>query len=73
MSHLDNPYRKVALQFPDELLQYSVPLYHSLRGKAPGKEFFVMADTTFGRYVSGTRPSFDLSFLIISFIQLLRG
>ena len=50
--HLDNPYRKVALQFPDDLLQYSVPLYRSLRAKVPGKEFFVMADTSFGRYVS---------------------
>ncbi|KAF8320686.1 diphthamide biosynthesis protein [Clavulina sp. PMI_390] len=39
---------RVALQFPDELLPYSVPIYRSLKAKLPAIEFYVMADTTYG-------------------------
>lgn len=62
---------KVALQFPDELLQYSVPIYRALKASAPEKEFYVMADTSYGRCASHTQ-SLDRSFTQ-KMIQLLCG
>jgi len=41
---------KVALQFPDELLQDSVPIHHSLkRAIGADRELYVLADTSYGR------------------------
>jgi diphthamide biosynthesis protein 2 len=41
---------KVALQFPDELLRDSVPIYHNLkRAIGADKELYVLADTSYGR------------------------
>ncbi|KAH9017780.1 diphthamide biosynthesis protein, partial [Lactarius deliciosus] len=44
-----NNYKRVALQFPDELLRDSVPIFHSLR-RAVGtnSELYVLADTSYG-------------------------
>ena len=42
---------QVALQFPDELLCDSVPIYHSLkRAVDANTELYVLADTSYGRY-----------------------
>ena len=41
---------QIALQFPDELLGASVPIYRSLKTKAGnGHDFYVLADTSYGR------------------------
>lgn len=41
---------QVALQFPDELLRDSVPIYHSLkRAVGANSELYVLADTSYGR------------------------
>jgi diphthamide biosynthesis protein 2 len=41
---------QVALQFPDELLCDSVPIYHSLkRAVDSNTELYVLADTSYGR------------------------
>ncbi|KAJ7119648.1 putative diphthamide synthesis protein-domain-containing protein [Mycena epipterygia] len=42
-------YKRVALQFPDELLHDSVPLYRRLKaGIGSGRELYVLADTSYG-------------------------
>ncbi|TCD70390.1 Diphthamide biosynthesis protein 2 [Steccherinum ochraceum] len=45
-------YKRVALQFPDELLHDSVPIYRLLRAKlgaaAQSTELYVLADTSYG-------------------------
>ena len=41
---------QIALQFPDELLHDSVPIYRRLRGRIGlGRELYVLADTSYGR------------------------
>ena len=48
-NHVLSP--QVALQFPDELLCDSVPIYHSLkRAVGTNTELYVLADTSYGRY-----------------------
>ena len=49
-----HPGSKVALQFPDELLPYSIKVEEELRSRLD-KDFFLLADTTFGRCVSARR------------------
>ncbi|KAJ7231264.1 putative diphthamide synthesis protein-domain-containing protein [Mycena haematopus] len=42
-------YKRVALQFPDELLHDSVPIYRRLKaGIGLGRELYVLADTSYG-------------------------
>ncbi|KAI9058971.1 diphthamide biosynthesis protein [Trametes sanguinea] len=42
-------YKRIALQFPDELLPNSVPLYRALKAKiADSRELYVLADTSYG-------------------------
>lgn len=54
---LDNGYKTVALQFPDELLGESVLVYRALMkgikdsGKGDGVQCYVLGDSTYGRYV----------------------
>ncbi|KDN49710.1 hypothetical protein RSAG8_01775, partial [Rhizoctonia solani AG-8 WAC10335] len=46
---IDNDYRQIALQFPDELLGVSVPIYNRLRRLlGNGRNAYVLADTTYG-------------------------
>ncbi|KAI9451826.1 diphthamide biosynthesis protein [Lactarius psammicola] len=46
---ISNNYKRVALQFPDELLRDSVPIYHSLkRAIGANSELYVLADTSYG-------------------------
>ncbi|KAL4261821.1 2-(3-amino-3-carboxypropyl)histidine synthase subunit 2 [Pleurotus pulmonarius] len=41
--------KRIALQFPDELLQYSVPIFQTLkRDLRPGQEVYILADTSYG-------------------------
>jgi diphthamide biosynthesis protein 2 len=41
---------QIALQFPDELLHDSVPIYHRLkRAIGADRELYVLADTSYGR------------------------
>lgn len=40
---------KVALQFPDELLNYSVKVCSKLKEKCTESIFFILADTSYGR------------------------
>ncbi|KAF4567303.1 Diphthamide biosynthesis protein 2 [Pleurotus pulmonarius] len=45
----DDPPIQIALQFPDELLQYSVPIFQTLkRDLRPGQEVYILADTSYG-------------------------
>ncbi|KAI0631510.1 diphthamide biosynthesis protein [Trametes polyzona] len=42
-------FSRIALQFPDELLPHSVPIFKSLKSRiAPQRELYVLADTTYG-------------------------
>ena len=42
---------QVCLQFPDELLHDSVPVFKAVRARLPDAvEVYVMADTTYGRW-----------------------
>ncbi|KAI0821748.1 diphthamide biosynthesis protein [Trametes gibbosa] len=42
-------YKRIALQFPDEFLPHSVPIFKALKLKiAPSRELYVLADTTYG-------------------------
>ncbi|KAH9850904.1 diphthamide biosynthesis protein [Lenzites betulinus] len=42
-------YKRIALQFPDEFLPHSVPIFKALKSKiAPTRELYVLADTTYG-------------------------
>ncbi|KAL9709008.1 Diphthamide biosynthesis protein 2 [Leucoagaricus gongylophorus] len=44
-----NDFKRVALQFPDELLHDSVPIYRRLRSKlGSGRDLYVLADTSYG-------------------------
>ncbi|GJE95962.1 diphthamide biosynthesis protein [Phanerochaete sordida] len=46
---LKHDYKRIALQFPDELLHLSVPIYRSLKAKCgTGHDFYVLADTSYG-------------------------
>jgi diphthamide biosynthesis protein 2 len=52
---LAGDYKRVALQFPDELLHDSVPIYRRLKaGIGLGRELYVLADTSYGRHVADT-------------------
>ncbi len=43
---------QIALQFPDELLPHSVPIFRLLKSKiADTRELYVLADTSYGRQV----------------------
>ncbi|KAI0290206.1 putative diphthamide synthesis protein-domain-containing protein [Russula brevipes] len=42
-------YKRIALQFPDEILQDSVPIYHDLkRAIGAARDLYVLADTSYG-------------------------
>ncbi len=41
---------QIALQFPDELLHDSVPIYRHLKAMVGHRELYVLADTSYGRY-----------------------
>ncbi|KAH9933986.1 diphthamide biosynthesis protein [Epithele typhae] len=42
-------YKRVALQFPDELLPHSVPIFKALKSRIPeASELYVLADTSYG-------------------------
>ncbi|KXN92635.1 Diphthamide biosynthesis protein 2 [Leucoagaricus sp. SymC.cos] len=42
-------FKRIALQFPDELLHDSVPIYQCLKSKVgPGRDLYVLADTSYG-------------------------
>ncbi|KAJ7605240.1 putative diphthamide synthesis protein-domain-containing protein [Mycena polygramma] len=46
---LAGDYKRVALQFPDELLHDSVPIYRRLKSRiGVGRELYVLADTSYG-------------------------
>lgn len=46
---ISGDYKRIALQFPDELLQHSVPIYRLLKQKiGEGRELYVLADTSYG-------------------------
>ncbi|PSR77737.1 hypothetical protein PHLCEN_2v7721 [Hermanssonia centrifuga] len=43
-------YKRIALQFPDELLHDSVPIFRLLKSRiGPGSDLYVLADTSYGR------------------------
>ncbi|KAI0077998.1 diphthamide biosynthesis protein [Panus rudis PR-1116 ss-1] len=43
-------FKRIALQFPDELLHASVPIYRTLKRRLrPDRELYVLADTSYGR------------------------
>lgn len=45
----DGDYKRIALQFPDELLHESVPIYRLLKQRVnEGQEMYVLADTSYG-------------------------
>ncbi|KAG8956227.1 Diphthamide biosynthesis protein 2 [Tulasnella sp. 424] len=47
----ERKYSRIALQFPDELLHISVPVYQAIKAKlAPTRQLYVLADTTYGRF-----------------------
>ncbi|EJF62071.1 diphthamide biosynthesis protein [Dichomitus squalens LYAD-421 SS1] len=42
-------YKRIALQFSDELLPHSVPIFRALKSRTTeGREFYVLADTSYG-------------------------
>ncbi|KAJ2923780.1 hypothetical protein H1R20_g13314, partial [Candolleomyces eurysporus] len=44
-------FKRIALQFPDELLGDSVPVFRSLKARiGSGREIYVLADTSYGRH-----------------------
>ncbi|KAJ7577918.1 putative diphthamide synthesis protein-domain-containing protein [Mycena floridula] len=46
---INKKYKRVALQFPDELLNDSVPVFQQLKaGINPDQELYVLADTSYG-------------------------
>ena len=46
----DRVHSQIALQFPDELLHDSVPVFRLIRERLPAhKELYILADTTYGR------------------------
>ncbi|OQV16209.1 Diphthamide biosynthesis protein 2 [Hypsibius exemplaris] len=44
---IQNNFQRIALQFPDELLSHSVPVYRSLE-RLSQRSFFILGDTTYG-------------------------
>ncbi|KAI5121354.1 hypothetical protein M0805_000662 [Coniferiporia weirii] len=45
----EGDYKRIALQFPDELLHDSVPVYYALQQRlGPGRDMYVLADTSYG-------------------------
>ncbi|KAI6102295.1 putative diphthamide synthesis protein-domain-containing protein [Pisolithus croceorrhizus] len=45
----DGDHKRIALQFPDELLRESVPIYRLLKQRVnEGQEIYVLADTSYG-------------------------
>ncbi|KAJ3519511.1 hypothetical protein NM688_g9292 [Phlebia brevispora] len=47
---LKGDYKRIALQFPDELLHDSVPIFRTLKSKVGAdRELYVLADTSYGR------------------------
>jgi diphthamide biosynthesis protein 2 len=44
-----NSFKKIALQFPDELLNNAVNVCARLKQKCPNNIFFILADTSYGR------------------------
>ncbi|KAJ4490628.1 putative diphthamide synthesis protein-domain-containing protein [Lentinula aciculospora] len=49
----EGDFKRVALQFPDELLHDSVQIFQRLKRKiGPDKELYVLADTSYGRQAS---------------------
>ena len=51
------PLPQVCLQFPDELLHDSVPVFKAVRARLPDAvEVYVMADTTYGRWARVESP-----------------
>ncbi|KAG6907507.1 hypothetical protein DXG01_008651 [Tephrocybe rancida] len=50
---INGGYKRIALQFPDELLHVSVPIYRRLKANiGEGRELYVLADTSYGRQAS---------------------
>lgn len=46
---IEGNFKRIALQFPDELLCHSVPIYRLLKSKAgDGHDVYVLADTSYG-------------------------
>lgn len=45
----EHKFARVALQFPDELLNQSVKVCARLKVKCPESMFFILADTSYGR------------------------
>lgn len=45
---LDNGFERVALQFPDEHLNYSIQVISKLKESLPECTFFILADTSYG-------------------------
>ncbi|TRM66754.1 putative diphthamide synthesis protein-domain-containing protein [Schizophyllum amplum] len=46
---ITNGWKRTALQFPDEMLRYSVPIYRALMSRiGSGRELYVLADTSYG-------------------------
>lgn len=46
---MEGNFKRIALQFPDELLCHSVPIYRLLKSKAgEGHDIYVLADTSYG-------------------------
>lgn len=42
-------FKRIALQFPDELLHDSVPIYRALKARiGEGQDLYVLADTSYG-------------------------
>lgn len=54
-------YKRIALQFPDELLHDSVPIFRRLKPiLGAGRDLYVLADTSYGRQAL---PSLDVDLL----------
>ncbi|KAF5349993.1 hypothetical protein D9756_009221 [Leucocoprinus leucothites] len=50
---IQGDFKRIALQFPDELLHDSVPIYRRLKSKiGPGRDLYVLADTSYGRHAN---------------------
>ncbi|KAG0698784.1 putative diphthamide synthesis protein-domain-containing protein [Suillus ampliporus] len=48
-SIVEGDFKRIALQFPDELLRHSVPIYRLLKNEAgEGHDIYVLADTSYG-------------------------
>ncbi|KAJ3522799.1 hypothetical protein NMY22_g11733 [Coprinellus aureogranulatus] len=47
---VEGDFKRIALQFPDELLGDSVPVFRALKARiGSGREIYVLADTSYGR------------------------